>query len=157
MKWPLLFASLMLPGCGTADKAQPLCFDHRSYDVSEAVIVDNNKSRIRHGFPFRNCSEMPVRIKSVKTSCSCAAVAYPKDEIPPGGRGEITLSVDPSGRQGLFRSSAVVALSGTGQLDSQLALSAMLVSRRRLLQSRSTWATLLQELRRYTTAWSLSH
>lgn len=54
----------------------------------------------------------PTKIKSVRTSCPCTTVEYPKDLI--SGAFEITVKVDKVGKEGFF-SQSVYLLFETGK------------------------------------------
>lgn len=45
-------------------------------------------------FGFANKGNRPLKISSVKASCGCMEVSFPKTEIPAGKRGEIALAYD---------------------------------------------------------------
>lgn len=45
-------------------------------------------------FPFKNISTEPMFINWVRTSCHCTAAKWPKDPVPPGETGIITVEYD---------------------------------------------------------------
>jgi hypothetical protein len=59
-----------------------------------------DKQAIGH-FKYQNAGKTPVRFKSVHASCGCTTAQTQKDEVPPGGTGEITATFNIGDRTGL--------------------------------------------------------
>ncbi len=55
---------------------------------------------VRHDFEFQNTGKTPLVIARVRGSCGCTVPHWPKDPIPPGGKGKIEVRFDPSGKEG---------------------------------------------------------
>ena len=63
-------------------------------------IVQGNK--LEHTFYFTNTGNEPLIITNVQIDCGCTtAKGWPRDPIPPGGNGEITVSFDSAGKMGM--------------------------------------------------------
>lgn len=62
-------------------------------DTKEGVVL-------KHSFAFQNTGDEPLIVTNYKVACSCTKVQYPKKPIPPGGKGEITISFDTKGKYG---------------------------------------------------------
>ena len=45
-------------------------------------------------FIFKNPGMIPLVVQDVKSSCGCTVPDYPKQPIPPGGSGKITVTYD---------------------------------------------------------------
>jgi hypothetical protein len=58
-----------------------------------------DKQAIGH-FKYQNAGKTPVRFKSVHASCGCTTAQTQKDEVPPGGTGEITATFNIGDRTG---------------------------------------------------------
>src|SRR5216117_3441316 len=58
-----------------------------------------DKQAIGH-FKYQNPGKTPVRFKSVHASCGCTTAQTQKDEVPPGGTGEITATFNIGDRTG---------------------------------------------------------
>ena len=58
---------------------------------------------ISYTFRFRNRGDKPLKIKEVKSSCSCTAALISKDEIRPGEEGQIKVTYNTGYREGRFR------------------------------------------------------
>jgi hypothetical protein len=52
-------------------------------------------------FKFKNTGTQPLIISDVVTTCSCTAKQWSKDPVLPGKMGQITVSFDSAGKQGL--------------------------------------------------------
>src|SRR5216110_1556007 len=61
--------------------------------------ASTDKEAVGH-FKYQNTGDKSVRFKSVHTSCGCTAAQTQKDEVPPGGTGEITATFNIGDRTG---------------------------------------------------------
>jgi hypothetical protein len=59
----------------------------------------NDKQAVGH-FKYQNTGKTPVHFKSVHASCGCTTAQTQKDEVPPGGTGEITATFNIGDRTG---------------------------------------------------------
>ena len=59
----------------------------------------NDKQAVGH-FKYQNPGKTPVHFKSVHASCGCTTAQSQKDEVPPGGNGEITATFNIGDRTG---------------------------------------------------------
>jgi hypothetical protein len=87
------------------------------------VAAHGSPHRVVYRFPFLNAGDRPVAVKDIKTSCSCRAHSYPSGEVPPGGKGEVTLVVDLTGRLGRFNAGATVAFDDPQHPEVELSTS----------------------------------
>lgn len=55
---------------------------------------------VKHAYHFRNAGNAPLLISRAEASCGCTVPSFPKDPIPPGGEGEITVQFDSHNRRG---------------------------------------------------------
>ncbi|HHT9125734.1 MAG TPA: DUF1573 domain-containing protein [Candidatus Brocadiia bacterium] len=67
------------------DEAPSIVFENPNYDFG--TIYSGEKAE--HLFKFENRGKSDLIIKQVKTSCGCTAAASTKENVPPGGYGEI--------------------------------------------------------------------
>ncbi|MEM6318991.1 MAG: DUF1573 domain-containing protein [Bacteroidota bacterium] len=54
---------------------------------------------VRHTWPFTNTGKAPLIISDVKSTCGCTVPEWPKEPIPVGGTGEITVKFDTEGKE----------------------------------------------------------
>ena len=58
--------------------------------------------KVEHTFYFTNTGNEPLIITNVQVSCGCTTPkGWPRDPIPPGARGEITVSFNSSEKMGM--------------------------------------------------------
>lgn len=55
---------------------------------------------VTHKFNFENIGDVPYLIQEVEGSCGCTIADYPKEAIPPGGKGIITVRFNSIGKVG---------------------------------------------------------
>ncbi len=55
---------------------------------------------VTHDFNFENIGDVPYKIQEVEGSCGCTIADYPKQSIPPGGKGVITVRFNSIGKVG---------------------------------------------------------
>jgi|AntRauTorckE5430_2_1112549.scaffolds.fasta_scaffold19359_2 hypothetical protein len=53
-----------------------------------------------HEFEFENIGKAPYIIQTVEGSCGCTIANYPKEAIPSGGKGTITVQFNSKGKRG---------------------------------------------------------
>ena len=63
---------------------------------------------VSHTFKFTNTGENPLRIETVKPSCGCTSPNWTKEDIAPGGTGEIEVEFDSKGKNGMQNKSVTV-------------------------------------------------
>ncbi len=66
---------------------------------------------------FHNPSQEEVVIKRVKASCGCTSAVLTGNKIPPGGKGEMVLVVDPTRASTDLGISVSVEYEGTPKID----------------------------------------
>lgn len=63
-------------------------------------------------FSFVNYLEHPIRISEVKTSCGCAVIDYPHEEIKSGEEGRLRALISTSGKNRSFKTSIMIIFQG---------------------------------------------
>ena len=79
------------------DEAAKLSFDEVAFDfgkVKEGEVVE-------HLFKFKNSGKAPLVITNATSTCGCTVPLWPKEPIPPGQTGEIKVSFNSKGKNGL--------------------------------------------------------
>lgn len=51
-------------------------------------------------YPFTNKGDAPLLITETKVACPCTVVEFPKEPIPPNGKGNIHVTFDTKGKEG---------------------------------------------------------
>jgi hypothetical protein len=83
----LAWGGLPLPAAGAAPRAT---FGETSFDFGK-IFEDQ---ALTHTFVIKNTGAEPLNIEDVDPDCACTVPRYDKT-IPPGGQGEITLTIKP--------------------------------------------------------------
>ena len=60
-------------------------------------------TQVERLYRFKNVGPKPLVIETVNVTCGCTVPEYPRDPIPPGGTGEITLKFNSSNKKGDIR------------------------------------------------------
>ena len=64
-------------------------------------IIEGRQKKVKVGFPFKNDSDHPVTITSVKTDCECVTAAPAANTCPPGMKTMVIVTFDVAGLTGL--------------------------------------------------------
>src|SRR5688500_16970627 len=73
-------------------------WEKKTHDFGNIVQGD----KVEHTFYFTNTGNEPLIITNVQVSCGCTTPkGWPRDPIPPGARGEITVSFNSAGKMGM--------------------------------------------------------
>lgn len=74
-----------------------ITFDKKTHDFGDIMQGD----KVEHTFYFTNTGNEPLIITNVQVSCGCTTPkGWPRDPIPPGGKGELTVGFNSTGKSG---------------------------------------------------------
>ena len=73
-----------------------ITFKQKNFDFG--VLIEGEK--VAHTFKFENTGNADLVITKVSTTCGCTVADYPKDPIPPGGKGKIEVVFNSAGKHG---------------------------------------------------------
>lgn len=73
-----------------------ISFKKMSHDFGK---VKQNSENV-HWFEFTNTGKEPLLISNAQASCGCTVPEYPKEPIPPGGKGRIKVVYSPGTQEG---------------------------------------------------------
>jgi hypothetical protein len=68
-------------------------------DVFDFGVADEG-TVVKHVYKFTNTGSEPLIISNAKGSCGCTVPTWPKQPVPPGGKGEISVEFDTKGKPG---------------------------------------------------------
>jgi len=86
----------------TAQPAAPtgpttvMSFDATEFDFG---TVDEGE-KVSHSYTFKNTGDEPLILSNAKGSCGCTVPKWPKEPIPPGEDGEITVEFNSKNKKG---------------------------------------------------------
>lgn len=93
------------------DLSPAIAFAERVYNFG--TILEKN-GNVSHTFVFQNTGKTPVVINDVHSGCGCISKVVSKGPVPPGKKGEVTITFNPEYKSGFF-SKEIVVLSNNGQ------------------------------------------
>jgi hypothetical protein len=74
-----------------------ITWDKKTHDFGDIVQGD----KVDHTYYFTNTGNEPLLITNVQVSCGCTTPkGWPRDPIPPGGKGELSISFNSAGKMG---------------------------------------------------------
>lgn len=104
-----------------------LTWEKTTYDFGEIKQGD----KVEYTFRFVNGGTDPLIITNVSTQCGCTAPrGWPRDPVLPGGRGEITLVFDSTGKFGRVNKVATIVSNASNKDGSQLLLSGNILEKK---------------------------
>ena len=76
-----------------------ISWEKKNHDFGNVVQGD----KVEHTFYFTNTGNEPLIITDVQVNCGCTTLpkGWPRDPIPHGGNGEITISFNSAGKMGI--------------------------------------------------------
>jgi len=75
-----------------------IAWEKKSHDFGNIIQGD----KVEHTFHFTNTGNQPLIITNVQVSCGCTAPkGWPRDPIPPGASGQITVAFNSAGKMGI--------------------------------------------------------
>lgn len=74
-----------------------ISFEEANYDFGDIQQGDV----VEHVFAFENTGNEPLVISDVRTTCGCTAPSWPREPIPPGEEGELTVRFNSRGKIGV--------------------------------------------------------
>lgn len=92
-------AGLLLP-LMSQTVAPKISFNEEIHDFGKFQEADG---KVTHTFEFINSGGSDLIVQNVSASCGCTAPQWTREPVPPGGKGFVAATYDPSGRPGAFR------------------------------------------------------
>lgn len=80
-----------------SNKKPAIKFDKNEFDFGRILQGEV----VSYTFHFTNTGDAPLLITGVEKSCGCTASDYPKEPIAPGQGGDIKITYDSKGHQGI--------------------------------------------------------
>jgi hypothetical protein len=111
----------------SSDQGALLSWEKSNYDFGD--IPQGEK--VEYTFRFSNTGSEPLMITNVTTQCGCTAPkGWPRDPVLPGGRGEITIVFDSSGKFGRVNKVATVMSNASNRDGGQVLLSGNILDKK---------------------------
>jgi len=85
-------------------------------------IIEGRQKKVKVGFPFKNGSDHPVTITSVKTDCECVTAGVSEKTCPAGRKAQVIVLFDVAGLTGLQEKYVTVMTDEPNQPPTRLLL-----------------------------------
>lgn len=124
MKKTVLMVVLMaFAVCGFSQEAKPaaklngpiLTFEKNTHDFGDIYQGD----KVEQVFKFTNTGNEPLIITNIQVTCGCTAPEWPRQPIPPGGKGEIKIGFNSAGKMGR-QNKTVTVISNSANEDTTI-------------------------------------
>jgi hypothetical protein len=97
-----------------------ITWDKSTYDFGD--IVQGEK--VEHTIKFTNTGNQPLIITNIQVTCGCTTPkGWPRDPIAAGGKGEVTIAFNSTGKLGK-QNKVVTVMSNAVNTDNQVVFSA---------------------------------
>jgi len=94
-----------------------ITFDKKTHDFGDIMQGD----KVEHTFYFTNTGNEPLIITNVQVTCGCTTPkGWPREPIPPGGKGELTVSFNSAGKSGRQNKPVTVVSNATNTDGNQI-------------------------------------
>ena len=90
-----------------------IAFQESSYDFGEITQGDV----VKHTFVLENVGHNPLKLESVKPSCGCTALDWPKAEIAPGATAKIEAQFNSRGKMGPQHKYITIVYNGEPKIE----------------------------------------
>lgn len=95
-----------------------ISFKEKLYDFG----VISKGDTVEHTFYFENIGTAPLKILSARGSCGCTVPKYSKEEIAPGGKGEVFVRFNSAGKSGMQNKTVTLVTNATDRTKKQVVL-----------------------------------
>jgi hypothetical protein len=96
---------LVVPTFGQTSERSQVRYNTLSHDFGR---IQETAGPVSFTFEFTNTSREPFIIEFISVSCGCTTPQYSREPVLPGRSGSISVTFDPTGRPGAFRSPVIV-------------------------------------------------
>lgn len=81
-----------------------LLFEETLHDFGK---IDEG-SVVRFRYRFTNAGNNPLLIEKAVASCGCTVPSYPKEPVPPGGKGDVEVVFNSAGKPGIQQKNVMI-------------------------------------------------
>jgi hypothetical protein len=97
-----------------------ITFDKKTHDFGDIAAGD----KVEHTFYFTNTGNEPLIITNVQVTCGCTTPkGWPRDPIPPSGKGEVTIGFNSTGKSGRLNKTVTIVSNAVNQDGTQISFS----------------------------------
>jgi hypothetical protein len=128
----LLLAIVLVLSCArlnaqtAVEEGAVIAFEKKSHDFGD--IVQGEK--VEYVFTFSNTGTEPLVITNVEVTCGCTTPkGWPRDPIPPGGKGELTVAFNSAGKIGRQNKPVIVISNAVNPSGNRITFSANILEK----------------------------
>ena len=128
MLWLVFFFSYTTLNAQTAiqEEGPIIKFEKKAHDFGDIVQGD----KVEYVYTFSNTGTEPLIITNVEVTCGCTTPkGWPRDPIPPGGKGELTVSFNSAGKIGRQNKPIIVISNAANPEGNRLSFSANILEK----------------------------
>ena len=104
-----------------SEQGPVITFEEKTFDFGD--IIQGEK--VEHTFTFTNSGNEPLIITNVQVTCGCTTPkGWPREPIPPGGKGEITVAFNSTAKIGRQNKPVTIVSNASNTSGNQLFFSA---------------------------------
>lgn len=104
-----------------------ITFDKKTHDFGDIYQGD----KVEHTFYFTNTGNEPLIITNVSVTCGCTTPkGWPRDPIPPGGKGEVTVAFNSTGKMGRQNKPVTVVSNAVNPEGNQLSFTTNILDKK---------------------------
>lgn len=103
-----------------------ITFEKKSHDFGDITQGD----KVEYVFSFSNSGTEPLIITNVEVTCGCTTPkGWPRDPIPPGGKGELTVAFSTSGKIGRQNKPVIIISNAINPEGNRISFSANILEK----------------------------
>jgi hypothetical protein len=99
-----------------------ITFDEPTFDFGKITQGE----RVTHSFSFTNTGETDLIVSGANASCGCTVPGWPKEPIPPGGKGEIDVVFSSESKSG-YQEKTITVVTNCEPATRVLRIKAMVI------------------------------
>jgi hypothetical protein len=103
-----------------------ISFEKRTHDFGDI----NHGDKVEETFRFTNTGTEPLIITNIQVTCGCTAPKWPKDPIMPGGKGEITIAFNSTGKSAKQNKVVTVVSNAVNTDENQITFTANVLEKK---------------------------
>ncbi len=124
--------AIALPSFAQEKKAEKkdgpvISWEKKTHDFGNIFQGD----KVEHTFHFTNVGNEPLIITNVQVSCGCTTPkGWPRDPIPPGGSGELTVSFNSAGKMGMQNKPVTLVTNAVNKDGNQISFTTTILDKK---------------------------
>lgn len=104
-----------------------ITFEKKTHEFGDMIQGD----KVEQTFKFTNTGNEPLIITNVQVTCGCTTPkGWPRDPIPPGGKAEITLGFNSTGKSGRQNKVVTIVSNASNPDGAQISFTANVLEKK---------------------------